>query len=304
MPAGQSGVPRVGPARSGGRGGPALVLGLVTLLLVLFLFLLLLRLQGRSGSGGGSGRGGGGVGQGTGDGKGDGARGSAALAVEAGPATQGRASAEPDGGPASRVPATTKVIAEEPSAALPVLPPVLVPDAPITSMSGPARHEVPESPPEPRAAGVGRRARGKGGEGGGARGELGTGDVSFCLYWQPAEGDFDLHVVDPKGHHISYNDRRCPCGGEMDRDDTTSGGPENVFWPPGKAPRGSYRFYVEYFAGTGPTVVTLHVYRGRQMVLDEPVELRRKGERTRDFTYTYGPSELPAGAVGAGADSN
>jgi hypothetical protein len=80
---------------------------------------------------------------------------------------------------------------------------------------------------------------------------LGTGDVQVTLRWSSA-ADLDLSVVDPFGDRISYSARTSPSGGELDRDAnfpcvSVAGDPvENVYWPPGEAPAGSYRTSVAY----------------------------------------------------------
>ncbi|HYN88710.1 MAG TPA: hypothetical protein VER55_09275, partial [Ardenticatenaceae bacterium] len=76
---------------------------------------------------------------------------------------------------------------------------------------------------------------------------LGTGDVQVTLRWDnPA--DLDLHVVDPAGEEISYGHPVAQSGGQLDvdanigcQDDLRV---ENVFWPSGGAPTGTYQVEV------------------------------------------------------------
>lgn len=84
---------------------------------------------------------------------------------------------------------------------------------------------------------------------------LRTGDVKVTLIWW-STADLDLHVVDPNGCEIYWDNRRCPSGGELDVDANCDCGScgtvtttpvENIYWPPGQAPRGEYKVYVKYY---------------------------------------------------------
>ncbi len=83
---------------------------------------------------------------------------------------------------------------------------------------------------------------------------LGTGDVQVTLRWQGIN-DLDLHVFDPTGAEIFYQQPSAPSGGLLDVDsnagctDAITERPiENVFWPADGAPIGDYRIAVQYFA--------------------------------------------------------
>lgn len=97
----------------------------------------------------------------------------------------------------------------------------------------------------------------------------------------------DLDVIDPSGHHLWYRAMGCPCGGVLDRDDTTSGGPENLYWPTGKGPRGTYAYYALYYAGSGRETVTLEVRKKGEVVERHSVVLRRVNDTSRRYTYTH-----------------
>jgi hypothetical protein len=195
------------------------------------------------------------------------AGGSTGLGAGAGP-TSGKATAvDVDAAPASGVLALGTTASEERRSPASALAAARTPDADLRLMSGAVA--LPSAPPAAE----------------GAEGRLGTGDISFRLLWRPPLGDFDLHVTDPLGHVISHSHRLCSCGGEMDRDDTTSGGPENVFWPAGKAPRGTYTYLAEWYAGAEPVTLVLQVYRGRARVEEHTARLAAKGQRTEAFTY-------------------
>jgi hypothetical protein len=92
---------------------------------------------------------------------------------------------------------------------------------------------------------------------------VGTGDVQITLTWQ-ANADIDLHVVDPNGDEVYYENPRVPSGGELDRDNECSnfimGQPENIYWPSGQAPSGTYKISVVYYGdcgGAGPVAWTV-----------------------------------------------
>jgi len=124
--------------------------------------------------------------------------------------------------------------------------------------------------------------------GGGGRGKpMGTGDISFRIYWKPAEDDIDLHVLDPSGHHLWYSHKGCACQGQLDVDDTSNGGPENIFWPENKAPKGQYRFYVKYYAGEGTKNVIIEVRKGTTIVKKYKTVLKREGESSKEYLISH-----------------
>ncbi len=81
---------------------------------------------------------------------------------------------------------------------------------------------------------------------------LRTGDVRVTLLWS-STADLDLHVIDPNGCMVFWDNPSCPSGGQLDVDanadceDVTTKPVENIFWPTGQAPRGEYQVYVNYF---------------------------------------------------------
>ncbi len=78
---------------------------------------------------------------------------------------------------------------------------------------------------------------------------IGEGDVLATLSWR-SEADLDLHVFEPSGEEIWYADRNSATGGYLDTDanagcsERRTAPQENVTWPSGKAPKGSYRISV------------------------------------------------------------
>jgi len=90
---------------------------------------------------------------------------------------------------------------------------------------------------------------------------VGSGDVQVTLTWR-STADIDLHVIDPTGEEIYYDHDTSASGGQLDVDDQceggVQGGPENIFWPTGGAPRGQFEVRVVYYEecsepGEGPT---------------------------------------------------
>ncbi len=121
--------------------------------------------------------------------------------------------------------------------------------------------------------------------------QVGTGDVQVSLSWSTA-ADVDLHVVDPSGAEIYFAQPQAQSGGVLDLDsnagcaaDETRN--ENVTWPVGGAPVGTYRVLVDYWSNCEvaetPYVVTV----------------RLKGQSPQTFSGTLtGTGDM--GGAGAG----
>ena len=85
--------------------------------------------------------------------------------------------------------------------------------------------------------------------------QAGSGDVQFTLLWQ-SDADLDLHVIEPGGNEVNFENPSSSTGGSLDVDNvpgcgTGSGSThvENIFWPTGSAPGGAYTVYVKNFDG-------------------------------------------------------
>ena len=88
-------------------------------------------------------------------------------------------------------------------------------------------------------------------------------DPQISLTWDAAV-DVDLYVTEPGGEVISYQTRTSTTGGELDTDNTSGFGPENVSWADDNAPVGSYQVEVDYFRGTDPVNFTVVVTNNGQ----------------------------------------
>ena len=86
--------------------------------------------------------------------------------------------------------------------------------------------------------------------------ELGTGDVQVTLRWDNS-ADLDLHVTDPAGEEIYFAVPSSASGGRLDVDaNATCEGDapvENIFWPTGEAPVGTYSVSVDYYGACDAT---------------------------------------------------
>jgi hypothetical protein len=85
---------------------------------------------------------------------------------------------------------------------------------------------------------------------------LGTGDVQITLRWD-GPADLDLYVTDPNGEQLSFGSTSTSSGGQLDVDanaacGTAAAAPtENVFWPAGGAPLGTYLAGVSLYDACG-----------------------------------------------------
>ena len=82
---------------------------------------------------------------------------------------------------------------------------------------------------------------------------VGSGDIQVSVSWD-TETDVDLHVIDPYGCEIYYGKKTgCASGGELDLDSNAGCGidhvnNENIYWPPGQAPVGTYTVGVDFWS--------------------------------------------------------
>jgi len=88
-----------------------------------------------------------------------------------------------------------------------------------------------------------------------------VGDPQFTLIWDADNVDLDLHVIEPGGKEIYWENPRGNQGGELDVDNTKGFGPENIYWlvdsetegkkVKGPGPPGIYKWWVVYYGGFG-----------------------------------------------------
>lgn len=104
----------------------------------------------------------------------------------------------------------------------------------------------------------------------------GSGDVQVTLVWSDTN-DLDLRVVEPSGTVIYFGNRTSETGGQLDVDanascsGATSSPVENIFWPAGRAPTGTYRVVVSYYAACPePAVASTFTVRIRVDGVDRP----------------------------------
>lgn len=95
--------------------------------------------------------------------------------------------------------------------------------------------------------------------------DIGTGDVQLTLTWR-STADLDLAVTEPDGTRISFRAAGpSATGGRLDVDSNVEcaddGAVENIFWPPGEGPSGTYHVTVTGFQvdGCGPGDFTLDI---------------------------------------------
>jgi len=87
----------------------------------------------------------------------------------------------------------------------------------------------------------------------------GTGDLSFRITWA-GMADLDLYAISPHGERLSFIRPQVESGGVLDIDCNARPDPtldsgddsswlclkpmENIFWPKGDAPEGTYKYWV------------------------------------------------------------
>ena len=120
-----------------------------------------------------------------------------------------------------------------------------------------ATGSTPESTPsggifDPRASEIKTLVQAAGGQ---------TGEIQISLGWKNTN-DLDLHVIDPDGEEVFFDNPRSRSKGELDVDQNRSCGRvtnspvENVFWAKENALEGTYVVFVNHYqncGGTDPT---------------------------------------------------
>jgi hypothetical protein len=119
---------------------------------------------------------------------------------------------------------------------------------------------------------------------------VGTGDVQVSVSWD-APSDVDLHVVDPQGADIYWENPTAASGGALDLDSNAGCAldhvnNENITFPQGSAPRGRYTVRVDNWSSCGVSA-TKYV-----------VTVRVSGQPVQTFSGTFTD---PGDQGGAGA---
>jgi hypothetical protein len=143
--------------------------------------------------------------------------------------------------------------------------------------------------------------------------EVKVGDPQFTLIWD-SEADLDLHVIEPGGKEIYWEEPQGKRGGELDVDNTKGFGPENIYWlqdgpdgggkVKGPGPPGEYKWFVVYWGGFGgvprPTRWKVRIkHEGQVSVITG--KFKSLNERSRVYTLEVKP---PAGAAASDAPAN
>lgn len=124
----------------------------------------------------------------------------------------------------------------------------------------------------------------------------GTGDIAFRLRWD-GPADLDLHVRTPLNEEIFYSRPTSSSGGLLDRDcnatpETMCAAPlENIFWPRGRAPHGSYYFSVKLVNVHGaefPIAYTVDVLKGARLVMTRSGRVSGFRETVPIWDVTFG----------------
>jgi hypothetical protein len=113
------------------------------------------------------------------------------------------------------------------------------------------------------------------------RGHIGA--VNVILTWN-TEDDLDLSVTCPTGEEIYFNDKQ-KCGGTLDVDANSNSNRmnnpvENITWPDGAAPAGTYKVDVNPYTR-----------RGSGGPIDFKVELLIKGQPKEEYTRRFDPGQ-------------
>jgi hypothetical protein len=88
-----------------------------------------------------------------------------------------------------------------------------------------------------------------------------SGVITVSLNWG-SEPDVDLHVYEPNGMQVFWNNLQ-GYSGTLDRDDRTGYGPEHYYVPSCETlEHGIYHIALDYFKGDGPEVATVQIAAG------------------------------------------
>ena len=128
---------------------------------------------------------------------------------------------------------------------------------------------------------------------------VGMGDVQVNVSWD-RNSVIHLHVIEPSGEELFYGHAgRSVTGGRLDLGSETdcssaAARMENIFWPNGGAPRGSYTVRVNYSSACEPT--PYRFFDGTQYV----VTVNVKGQQPQVFYGRFPRADVDHGGAGSG----
>jgi hypothetical protein len=144
-----------------------------------------------------------------------------------------------------------------------------------------------------------------------------VGDPQFTLLWD-SDADLDLHVIEPGGKEIYWEEPKGRQGGELDVDNTKGFGPENIYWlvesdgpgsrkVKGPGPSGTYQWFIVYWGGFGGIAKPTHwkvriKHDGKVTVVNG--KFRALNERSRTFTLKVDALETTRHAATNGSPKN
>jgi hypothetical protein len=133
----------------------------------------------------------------------------------------------------------------------------------------------------------------------------GTGDISFRISWSGI-ADLDLYAVSPLGERLSFIRKESDSGGVLDidcnaRPDPTIEGSEeivwlcpkpmeNIFWPRGDAPEGTYKYWIVLADTEGLQAddeYRLEVRLGKQVIRSHFGKVAELGEQPVNAEIDY-----------------
>lgn len=115
------------------------------------------------------------------------------------------------------------------------------------------------------------------------------GDPRFNLHFDGSV-DFDFYVKDPSGETISYSNSMSASGGILDLDCICCpDGFENIYWPSGSAPSGTYEYWVDFFGdcNDASSSYTITVTSNGNVKDTKSGSLSTIGQESQHYTYTH-----------------
>jgi hypothetical protein len=125
---------------------------------------------------------------------------------------------------------------------------------------------------------------------------MGSSDLRFELSWLNCD-DVDLHVIEPSGFEIYWDDTVSPSGGALVRDENalecqTHTPTEIISWPSSKPPSGLYRFMAHFYDTNevGHADYTMKVIAGGVVVQTNTGTVSEESPNSPEYTFNYGGS--------------